>query len=381
MNIYNKKQIWKFALFIFAAGIGIASLYYTDRLVKLLADEEKKRVELWAEATKRLVMADPSGADLSFMLQVIQNNKTIPVILVDKRDEIITFRNLDSLRALDTLYLKNQLAIMKKLHKPIIIKLVKGNRNFIYYKDSIILTKLTYYPYVQLGIILLFILIAYFAFSTSRRAEQNQVWLGLSKETAHQLGTPTSSLMAWVEIMKEKKMDRELTDEIDKDTKRLELITSRFSNIGSKPILKETNLSVVVHNALEYLKSRVSDKVQFFVNIPDEIILPLNYALFEWVIENICKNAIDAIEGEGAITITAKEVKDKINIDITDTGKGIPGRLQKTIFQPGFTTKSRGWGLGLSLTKRIVEIYHGGKIFVLFSEPDKGTTMRISLKK
>jgi len=382
MNIYNKKQLWKLALFIFAAGIGIASLYYTDKLVKLLADEEKKRVELWAEATKRLVTADPSEADLSFMLQVIQNNKTIPVILVDIKDEIITYRNLDSLKALDTLYLKNQLGIMKKLHTPIMIKLVNGNRNFIYYKDSIILTKLTYYPYIQLGLILLFIMIAYFAFSNSRRAEQNQVWLGLSKETAHQLGTPASSLMAWVEIMKEKNIDAELTEEIDKDAKRLELITSRFSNIGSKPVLKETSLSVVVNNALEYLKSRVSDKVQFFITIPSDIILPLNYSLFEWVIENVFKNAIDAIEGEGIISITAKEINNnKINIDISDTGKGIPKRLQKTIFQPGFTTKSRGWGLGLSLTKRIVEIYHGGKIFVLFSEPDKGTTIRISLNK
>ena len=382
MNIYNKKQLWKLALFIFAAGIGIASLYYTDKLVKLLADEEKKRVELWAEATKRLVTADPSEADLSFMLQVIQNNKTIPVILVDIKDEIITYRNLDSLKALDTLYLKNQLGIMKKLHTPIMIKLVNGNRNFIYYKDSIILTKLTYYPYIQLGLILLFIMIAYFAFSNSRRAEQNQVWLGLSKETAHQLGTPASSLMAWVEIMKEKNIDAELTEEIDKDAKRLELITSRFSNIGSKPVLKETSLSVVVNNALEYLKSRVSDKVQFFITIPSDIILPLNYSLFEWVIENVFKNAIDAIEGEGIISITAKEIKNnKIKIDISDTGKVIPKRLQKTIFQPGFTTKSRGWGLGLSLTKRIVEIYHGGKIFVLFSEPDKGTTIRISLNK
>lgn len=380
MNIYNKKLWWKISLIAIAVAIGVSSLNYTNQLVNKLAKEEIKKVKLWAEATKQLGSSDDKDKDYGFLLQVIQNNTTVPVILTNAADSIQSYRNLDSVKANDKKYLKEQLQMMKHENKPIVIELDGENKNFIYYKQSYLLYQLTFYPFVQLGLILLFICVAYVAFSSSRKAEQNQVWVGLTKETAHQLGTPTSSLMAWTELIREKNLDPTLVHELEKDVKRLEIITDRFSKIGSLPTLKPVNLTQVITSAVEYLQSRTSDKIKFKFDLPyNDCIVPLSTSLFEWVIENICKNAVDAISGEGEICISLKTVKRKIIIDITDTGKGIPKSKFKTIFKPGYTTKTRGWGLGLSLAKRIIENYHQGRIFVFSSELGKGSTFRIVL--
>jgi anti-sigma regulatory factor (Ser/Thr protein kinase) len=365
-----------------AVCIGVGSLWYTSRLVDQLADSETKKVKLWAEATRKI--ADPANAekDVTFLLEVLANNTTVPVILVDNNGSIVGSRNLDSLRENEQSYLEHQLEIMKKEHPPIIIEIGGGEKNFIYYKNSAILYQLTYYPYIQLGVIVLFIFVSYLAFSVSRNAEQNKVWVGLSKETAHQLGTPTSSLLAWVELLKSRGTDEALTMELEKDVQRLAKITERFSKIGSKPNLKPVNLPELIRRSIEYLKSRVSDKVVISFREPEgELVVPLSAALFEWVIENVCKNAVDAIEGIGEITIRISSSGQWILVDIQDTGKGISRAMHKTIFKPGYTTKERGWGLGLSLSKRIIESYHDGRIFIQSSEPGKGTCMRIMLRK
>jgi signal transduction histidine kinase len=382
MTIYSRKRYWKYALFLLAACIGAFTLYYTSRLVDELKLEERKKIQLWAEATKKLAEADISYENLDFLLQVVQNNTNIPVILADESDNIISYRNFDSSNVQgDSLFLMKQLRLMKKNHTQIKVTLYDKKSNFIYYKDSLLLTRINYYPFIQLGLVMIFIFISYLEFSAARNSEQNQVWVGLSKETAHQLGTPTSSLMACVEMLKEKKINPELTDEIIKDVKRLEVVTARFSNIGSKPVLKDTKIKDVINNVADYLRSRVSAKINILTDLPvTDIYVPLNTALFEWVIENVCKNAIDALGDEGTITISIKASLKKLFIDISDTGKGIPYGNFQTIFKPGYTTKSRGWGLGLSLSKRIVEQYHFGKIYVLNSEINKGTTIRIELK-
>lgn len=362
--------------------IGLSSLLYTSALVKQLASEERKKVELWAEATTKLGDPDTHEQDYGFLLKVIQNNETVPVIVVDKEENIIHKRNLDSLKMNNEKYVRRQLELMKEENEPIRISLFDDDYQYIYYRNSMLLTKLTYYPYFQLGVILLFILVSYFAFSVSRKAEQNKVWVGLSKETAHQLGTPISSLMAWVELLKLKESDNVLVTDIEKDVKRLEKITERFSNIGSKALLKSNNIVALLQNSIDYLKTRTSLKVKFQLETTqEEIYVPLNAELFEWVIENVCKNAVDAIAGEGFININLKEGKHKVIISITDSGKGIQKSQQKAVFKPGYTTKQRGWGLGLSLSKRIIETYHSGKIFVAHSEINKGTTFRIILNK
>ena len=383
MNIYEKKQRWKLFLFLGAVIIGIGSLTYTNKLVKDLSQEERQKVELWAEATQQLISADYENYDLSFQLLVIQNNNSIPVIQTDSAGEIKTYRNLDSTKVANNPdYLYDQLEIMKSENDSMVIDLGDGDRNYLYYRDSIFLRQLQYFPYVQLGVIVLFILVSYFAFSSSRKAEQNKVWVGLSKETAHQLGTLTSSFIAWVELLKQEIPASSTVKELENDVKRLEKITERFSKIGSKPVLVPTRLKKVLEVSIDYLLSRSSNKISFGLNIEDpDISAPLNVALFEWVIENVCKNAMDAMEGKGKINIKVEDHTQIVYIDVTDTGKGIPKAKFKTIFKPGYTTKQRGWGLGLSLSKRIVETYHEGKIFVLSSEEDSGTTIRIVLKK
>ena len=359
----------------------MGSLWYTNLLVERLSYEEKKKVELWAEATRLLATADISEQNFGFLLQVIQNNRTVPVILVNGDDEIVSYRNLDSIKSENQYYLEKQLTIMKEENLPIVIDLIGDEKNYIYYKDSTLLTQLTYYPLIQLGVILLFILVSYLAFSSSRKAEQNQVWLGLSKETAHQLGTPTSSLIAWVELLKAKNIDEDIVSELEKDVLRLEKITERFSKVGSKPVLKPVPIFDVVNRTVEYLRSRVSEKVTLNIDAANkDLLVPLNPSLFEWVIENVCKNALDAIEGKGIVTLKIKENTHHVHVNITDNGKGIPKGRLKTIFKPGFTTKQRGWGLGLSLSKRIIEEYHDGKIYVAQSELNVGTTIRITLK-
>ncbi|MFW6248287.1 MAG: sensor histidine kinase [bacterium] len=383
MNIYSKKQVWKLFLLLFAIFIGIGSLLYTNHLVNRLSKEERKKVEIWAEATRQLGQQGIEGVNINFLVKIIQNNETVPVILVNDEGNIISHRNLDTSKIQHPGYLEKTLEKMKTVNEPIEIKLNENKKHYIYYKDSIILTKLLYYPYIQLGVILLFIVIAYYAFSVSRKAEQNKVWVGLSKETAHQLGTPTSSLMAWVEMLKLKNVDNKIVDELEQDTLRLEKIAARFSRIGSKPVMKKNSLNKLLDSSKQYMDKRFSEKVDLQLNLPSkELFIPLDRALFEWVIENVCKNAYDAIEGEGTIKIDIKENKSKIYIDISDSGKGIPKSKLKTVFKPGFTTKKSGWGLGLSLSKRIIEDYHDGRIFVLQSDHGgKGTTIRIILKK
>lgn len=380
MNIYKRKIQFKYLLFLGAIMIGFGSLWYTSKLVEKLAYEERKKVELWAKATSLIPNTDIEGQSLDLLLNVIENNETVPVILVSSDDKIIQHRNLDTLKTKNPKYLEHKLQEMKEENNLIEINISDGTSQYLYYSQSIILQKLKYYPFVQLTAILLFILVAYFAFSSSRKAEQNQVWVGLSKETAHQLGTPISSLLAWIEVLRMKSSDEQLVDSLDQDIRRLEKITERFSKIGSQPKLVDEDVIEIVENAMEYLKSRSSDKIVFNLGAPDvPVIIPLNAPLFEWVIENTCKNAMDAIETEGTINISISDYSKYIFIDIADTGKGIPRSKFKTIFKPGFTTKDRGWGLGLSLSKRIIEEYHKGKIFIANSEIGKGTTIRIIL--
>jgi len=383
LNIYSRKQKWKVILLAIALVIGIGSFIITNNLVKKLAIEERKKVELWALGTSQLSGIDTDERDYSFIIEVIKNNETVPVILTDKNGNITSSRNLDPTKENDTNYLKRQLKIMKATNHPIEINLLEGDKNYIYYKESTILTRLYYFPLIQFGVIAMFLLVSYLAFSSSRKAEQNQVWVGMSKETAHQLGTPTSSLMASVELLRLKNVDESLVDELEKDVKRLEKITDRFSKIGSTPKLKKINIVKVLFDSVQYIKSRSSEKIRFEYNFSenDQILVPLNIHLFEWVVENVCKNAIDSMGGSGRILITLDDRVQYLFIDFNDEGKGIPKSKYKTIFQPGFTTKERGWGLGLSLSERIIESYHNGKIFVNHSEINKGTSIRIVLKK
>jgi len=382
LNIYTRKLRWKFLLFVAATSIGVSSLLYTNNLVRKLAVEERKRAELLAEAQRKIINAEMADPNLDFYGKVIENNETVPVIVVDSLDNISFMRNIDPAKMENPRYVSKKLQQMKETSEPVIINVSPTERQYLYYSKSTILTKLTVYPFVQLGIILLFILVAYFAFSSSRNAEQNQVWVGLSKETAHQLGTPISSLLAWLEMMKMKSNDPYLLTELEKDVKRLEKITERFSKIGSKPILKKENLITVISSAVNYLKTRSSGSVKFNVHLSsEELLVPINASLFEWVIENICKNAIDATNGQGEVEIFISDHNQVVYVDVSDTGKGISKAKFKTIFKPGYTTKERGWGLGLSLAKRIVEEYHDGRIFVHQSEIGKGTVIRIVLKK
>lgn len=382
MNIYTQKQRWKILLLIAALLIGTASLWYTNRLVKKLSEEERKKIELWAEATRRLADMTEINSDINFLSNVISNNNTIPVIWADDKFEVISYRNLDSLKSLDKAYLIKQVGIMRSEHAPIEIKIGQSLKQYILYKDSELLVRLRYYPYFQLAVIALFLFVSYLAFSTSRKAEQNQVWVGMAKETAHQLGTPLSSLVAWLEFLKMKGLSAEYTLEIEKDVHRLQTITERFSKIGAAPALSKVNVYEVLKKAMEYIQTRSSGQVNFSIQQPQhEIFAPMNVPLFEWVIENLLKNAIDAMGGEGKITIHITDQQQFVYMDISDTGKGVPKGAYRTIFKPGFTTKSRGWGLGLSLSKRIIEEYHDGQIFVKNSELGKGTTFRIVLKK
>lgn len=369
-------------MLLLALMVAALSLLYTNRLVKDLAREERKKVELWAEATRELINTSGSDSDFPFILRVIQNNETVPVIVTDELGAILYHRNINNQRSTDSINLMKKLQKMKSQNEPIELVISEDRSQFIYYGDSLILIQLIYYPILQLGITLLFIVVAYLAFSASRKAEQNQVWLGMSKETAHQLGTPTSSLLAWMELLKTREIDPQTLHELEKDVKRLEKITDRFSKIGSKPVLVQTNLVEVIENGIDYVKRRVSKEVTIQLVSPQkEIMVPLNATLFDWVIENLCKNAVDSIEGTGNIKLEISDHAHVVYIDISDEGKGIPGRLFKTVFKPGFTTKNKGWGLGLSLSKRIVEYYHSGKIFILASEPFIKTTVRIVLKK
>lgn len=382
MNIYDKKTRWKYFLLLSAFVIGAGSLIYTNMLVGTIEEDERKRVELWAEATRILGNADLENTDIRFPLDVIQNNTQIPVILTNSNDSILSSRNLDSTRISRPGYLENQLKLMKSENDSIIIDLGNDRVQYLYYYNSDLLRKLAVFPYIQLGVIILFFLVSYIAFSVSRKAEQNQVWTGLSKETAHQLGTPISSLLGWIEILKQYEIKESTVTELEKDTLRLEKIADRFSKIGSIPTLKRMDVISVLENSLTYIRSRGAKSFKFSTSFPNHpIYIPVNDTLFDWVIENLCKNAMDATEGAGEVSLICSETENHVLIDIIDSGKGIPKSKFKTIFKPGYTTKKRGWGLGLSLTKRIVEEYHNGKIFVLSSEPGVKTVIRITLNK
>ena len=500
MDLYSRKQRWKLVLAAVALLLVGASLWYssrivddiraeerrkvqlwaeavqnraelvnyTERLFERLREEERKKVQLFADAMQRLGRADDT--DFSFYLRVVQDNTTVPVVIVDAQREVKFNRNIDStivrdpelLRALvdsmaairpaieiavhgdqkqylyytdskvfselqevmegiissfisetvmstaavpviytdstrtriletanieaellaDTSALRARLVSMEQANAPIAIVLPGKGRNYIYYEESLVIKQLRYFPYVQLAILALFLLVAYALFSVFRNAEQNQVWVGMAKETAHQLGTPLSSLMAWVELLKEQGVDPSAVNEMRKDVDRLEVITERFSKIGSAPDLAPEKLYHTLRATVLYLRPRLPARARIEVSTPadTETTVPLNRALFSWVLENLIRNAVDAMEGEGSITIEITPEGGVTHVDVTDTGKGIPASQLRTVFEPGFTTKKRGWGLGLSLSKRIIEQYHGGRIFVKRSAPGKGTTFRISLK-
>ena len=375
----------KIILVVAAVVIAVASLVVSNALVRELADEERNKMEVWA--MRALNTAD-ENTDLNLVLKVINENNTIPVIVTDADGNVQTFRNVklkgetyeDSTAQAET--------VSASLHdKGRYIRIALGDSAKdgyidVCYDDSVMLKRLAAYPYIQLGVVMLFVVVAIFALLTSKRAEQNKVWVGLSKETAHQLGTPISSLMAWVEILKESYPDDAMIPEMDKDVRRLELIAERFSKIGSLPEPVPASLTEVMAHVIEYMDRRTSSKVKFIKDFPpDDIIIRINASLFEWVIENLCKNAVDAMEGSGTITLRMESTADRAAIEVADTGKGIRKKDLRNVFRPGFTTKKRGWGLGLSLAKRIVEEYHKGRIYVKSSEPGKGTTFRIELRK
>lgn len=387
MQLTDRIRQVKIFLVVAAIIIAVVSLLVSRYLVQDLASEERNKMEVWAEAMRALNKAD-ENTDMNLVLKVIDENNTIPVVVLDSDGQAQIFRNLKVKGKTynDTLaYATEQGLLMKKAGRSIRIGLDEiSDSDYIEvcYDESTMLRRLNVYPFWVLGLVMLFVVIAIFALLTSKKAEQNKVWVGLSKETAHQLGTPISSLMAWTEILKETYPDDALIPEMEQDVKRLQLIAERFSKIGSLPEPVPSSLLEVMTHVVDYMDRRTSNKVVMVSRFPEQdIIVKINSSLFEWVIENLCKNAVDAMEGSGTITLFMEEFKDKVIIEISDTGKGISRKNMKNVFKPGFTTKKRGWGLGLSLAKRIVEEYHKGKIYVFNSEIGKGTTFRIELKK
>jgi len=361
----------KIVLVATAVAIALASLLVSHFLVRDLSKEELHRMRIWAEALHSLNEADET-TDLALVLSVMEGNNTIPVIVLNSEGGIDDYRNIT-----DTAHVEDYARRMLMAGDTI-----RVDSQLVCYDESIMLKRLQAWPYVQLGIVLIFVVVAIFALLSSKRAEQNKVWVGLSKETAHQLGTPVSSLMAWVEMLKEQYPDDELLPEMDKDVKRLQLIADRFSKIGSLPEPVEGSMNEVLEHVVDYMDRRTSRQVEMIRRFPDhEVIVRMNASLFEWVIENLCKNAVDAMEGKGTITLTLVDEEEQVVIEVQDTGKGIRKKDLGNVFTPGFTTKKRGWGLGLSLARRIVEEYHKGRIFVKQSELGKGTTFRIEMPK
>ena len=408
-SIYERQRIGKYVFLTVSIVAIVVFLLISNSLVKQLANQERERMKIWAKATERLASADAS-ADVDFLLDIIAQNNSIPVMVIDSEGPILDFRHFklpeeqeemegESVgMGFDMLSDKNRQFLEKRLHSGIgessleelagrnphviRVEVMPEFYQYIYYEDSILLRRLSLYPYIQLGVMAILTLIICSAVLVSKRAEQNRVWVGLSKETAHQLGTPISSLMAWSEYLALTGTDPEVTKEIDKDVRRLSTIAERFSKIGSNPELQLEYLNDRVGSSLEYMRSRISGKVELRLHLSDDDhATMLSGALFEWVMENLTKNAVDAMEGAGKIDITTGAEKDRVWIEIKDTGKGIAKKNFKNVFNPGFTTKKRGWGLGLTLVKRIIEEYHGGRIFVKESEPGKGTTFRIELPK
>lgn len=375
----------KIVLVVAAIVIAVTSLLVSHALVRDLSDEERTKMEVWAQALHALNNAD-ENTDLTLVLDVIQGNNTIPVIVLDPGGNVMDYRNI----MIKAPTLADSVAYVAALGRQmyhagkyirIDIGAGKSDYQLVCYDESTMLKRLSSYPYVQLGVVLIFVVVAIFALLSSKRAEQNKVWVGLSKETAHQLGTPISSLMAWVEILKETYPDDALIPEMDKDVKRLERIAERFSKIGSLPEATETSMNEVLEHVIDYMDRRTSSQIEIQRQFPEhDVRVSMNASLFEWVVENLCKNAVDAMEGHGRIVLSLTEDNGRVIVDVSDTGKGIRRKDIKNVFKPGFTTKKRGWGLGLSLAKRIVEEYHNGKIYVKSSEVGRGTTFRIELR-
>lgn len=386
MDIYKLNIRIKFIIVLLGLIVIVGSLFYTDYLAKRLVEREKKLIDLYAKALETVATQDNSS-NMAFLTETIINaNNSVPVILTDEKDQPLSHKNIliptDLSKQEEDDFLRSEIRTMKAQYEPIVLEFY-GIKNFIYYKDSQILIMLRYYPYIQLSAILFLSLAGYVAFNYSKKAEQSKVWVGLAKETAHQLGTPLSSLFAIRDYFKEIEpfKDDPMTEELAKDVDRLNVITARFSQIGLEGKLGNECVANVVEENIDYLKSRTSSYVLYsLVDHTHGAVAQMNISLMGWVIENICKNAIDAMDGRGAIDIVISLGKKSIFIDIKDSGKGIPKNKFTSIFKPGFTTKKRGWGLGLTLVKRIVEEYHGGKVFVLNSGVEKGTTFRIELK-
>lgn len=385
-----------------AACVVAVFLVMSDRLIDDLAAQERQRMEIWADATKEIISIsstatvgdEPSsiGVDIDFLLSIIERNTTIPVLLTDDDGNILQFRNfslpepvddafgMSNLSPANEMFLKNKFSQLSLTTNVIHISISPGFNQHLYYEDSTLLKRMSYYPYIQLCVMVVFIVVVYFAVSATKKAEQNKVWVGLSKETAHQLGTPISSLMAWMELLPELGIDEDTVKEMNKDVNRLSTIASRFSKIGSKPQMEDADLNKIVEKATSYMATRVSPRIEFSVAIhPQSLNVKASAPLFEWVMENLVKNAVDAMEGNGKLAVHTAIEKDKAVIEVSDTGKGIPRKDFENIFSAGYTTKKRGWGLGLTLAKRIIEQYHQGKIFVKTSTPGEGTTFRIEI--
>lgn len=395
-NFYDSRRIWKSVLIVISLILVGAFIYISNNLVRDLATQERERMQIWANATKELTSASSTGmnTDVDFLFSIIESNHNIPVLLVDDKGNILMHRNFKLPEPIDSLlpyemspaneeFLESKLARLKGSQNHIPIVIDDHTVQHLYYEDSTVLRRLAYYPYIQLGVLAVFVMIVYFALISIKKAEQNKVWVGLSKETAHQLGTPISSLMAWMQMLEAINVDKDIVSDMDKDVHRLSVIADRFSKIGSKPEMELSFINQAVSTSLEYMRSRISSRVKLTLHLPeDECGVMLCQSLFEWVMENLTKNAVDAMQGEGAIDVYVKsDVGKMILIDVKDTGKGIAHKNFKTVFNPGYTTKKRGWGLGLTLVKRIVEEYHGGRIYVKDSEIGKGTTFRIELPK
>lgn len=394
VNIYDIRRYGTVA-FLFASIVVVAVfLYFSNSLVKDLAAQERARMQIWAGATKQIVNAGngaADGTDIDFLLSIIEANTSIPVMLTDDNGNIVLHRNFrlpapaDSSNPLEineenARFLLEKLSDMRRTTNVIDIEIDRDITQHLYYEDSTLLRNLSLYPYVQLIVMAAFVMVVYFAVTSSKKAEQNKVWVGLSKETAHQLGTPISSLMAWIELMRDSDADPEMVEEMDKDVKRLSTIASRFSKIGSQPSMESTDLNEVVGRSVSYMSSRISSRIDLSVHLsPEALTVSMSAPLIEWVMENLIKNAVDAMEARGSITVTTFADHGMAVVLVKDTGKGMTRKMRKEVFRAGYTTKKRGWGLGLTLARRIVEQYHGGRIFVSESEPGAGTTFRIQL--
>ncbi len=407
-NIYDSRRIWKIGLISISILLVAVFIYISNNLVKDLAMQERDRMEIWADATRRLatmnsgadigdstaIGAPVMSSDIDFLLRIIEDNNNIPVLLVDDLGNILLHRNfrlpepvdsmgLGALSPANEKFLKDKLQSLKNSQNKIDISIDAATTQHLYYEDSTVLRRLAYYPFIQLAVMIIFIAVAYFALVSVKKAEQNKVWVGLSKETAHQLGTPISSLMAWTQMLESYGVDKSIVSDMDKDVNRLSIIADRFSKIGSMPDKELTFINEAVEHSLDYMRNRIPKRVMLTVNTDPQnnCGVMLCESLFEWVMENLTKNAVDAMGGEGKLTITVNNSAQMAQILVSDTGKGIPRKNFKTVFNPGFTTKKRGWGLGLTLVKRIIEEYHGGKIFIKESEIGRGTTFCIEIPK